>query len=290
MTRSSSGPDREDAAYLIGCLREQGDLLAGFAAAAGLDASVPTCPGWKVTDLLRHLGFVHRWATGYVAEQRSEMISAPDDAELLEQGPVEWELIHWFREGHRELVRTLEQASPEVTCWTFLDSSSPLAFWARRQAHETAIHRADVQLAADPGGIVSPFPARLAADGIDELVMCFGRRKAVRGLRSDPSMVLAIHALDAGHAEPGAGREPGAGGADGEPGAGGADGAAHWRISMEPDRAEVSRGQGPADCDVSGTSSDLYLMLWNRAGLDGLDVTGDASAISAWSHQLRVTW
>lgn len=43
-------------------------------------------------------------------------------------------------------------AAGYVDCWTFLDAPSPLAFWARRQAHETAIHRADAQLAADGPG------------------------------------------------------------------------------------------------------------------------------------------
>jgi uncharacterized protein (TIGR03083 family) len=204
------------------------------------------------------------------------MVDTPDDAGLLERGPADQVLLQWFREGHAGLVRTLEQASSELVCWTFLDSASPLTFWARRQAHETAIHRADVELAAGPDGAVSPFPARLAADGIDELVMGFGRRKAARGLRSDPPMVLAFHALDAL--------------AGGESGGAGDDGAAHWLVAMGPDRAEVSRGRGPADCDISGSSSDLYLMLWNRAGLSGLDMTGEVAAFTTWSDQLRVTW
>ena len=40
-------------------------------------------------------------------------------------------------------------------CWTFLPAPSPRAMWARRQAHETAIHRVDAQLAA--GLPVSPW-------------------------------------------------------------------------------------------------------------------------------------
>ena len=55
---------------------------------------------------------------------------------------------------------TLRTADPAVRCWTFLPAPSPLAFWARRQAHETAIHRADAQLAAGP---VTPFAADFAA-------------------------------------------------------------------------------------------------------------------------------
>jgi hypothetical protein len=36
---------------------------AAVASAAGLESQVPTCPEWKLLDLVRHLGEVHRfWA------------------------------------------------------------------------------------------------------------------------------------------------------------------------------------------------------------------------------------
>ena len=49
----------------------------------------------------------------------------------------------------------------------------PLAFWAPRQAHETAIHRADAESAA---ALLPECLADFAADGLDELIMGFGRR------------------------------------------------------------------------------------------------------------------
>ena len=59
---------------------------------------------------------------------------------------------------------------------------SPLAFWARRQAHETAVHRYDAQSAA-PGGPPAPagaFDPAFAADGVDELIMGFAARRRYR--------------------------------------------------------------------------------------------------------------
>src|SRR5487761_1601925 len=128
----------------ISCLRREGDLLARAAERAGLDAPVPSCPGWRSRDLLAHLGFVHRWATSYVAAERTEATREPGEQEIAALAP----------------------ADPAVRCWTFLPAPSPLAFWARRQAHETAIHRVDAQLAATaagPGGELDPFPPGLAA-------------------------------------------------------------------------------------------------------------------------------
>jgi uncharacterized protein (TIGR03083 family) len=125
------------AAY-VEILDREGALLAEAAEAAGSDAEVPTCPGWRVRDLLRHTGTVHRWATAFVAEG----LAAPrpaDDPPGLDGAP----LLTWFREGHQRLVDTLADAAPDVRCWHFLPAPSPLAFWARRQAHETTVHRLD---------------------------------------------------------------------------------------------------------------------------------------------------
>ncbi|MER6969360.1 maleylpyruvate isomerase N-terminal domain-containing protein, partial [Streptomyces halstedii] len=49
-------------------LDREGRLLCAAAEAAGVDAEVVTCPGWRIRDLVRHTGMVHRWATAFVAE------------------------------------------------------------------------------------------------------------------------------------------------------------------------------------------------------------------------------
>ncbi|MBO0814565.1 MAG: maleylpyruvate isomerase N-terminal domain-containing protein, partial [Actinobacteria bacterium] len=135
----------------VGALRRQGELLAGAAQRAGLTAVVPSCPGWAVRDLLKHTGYVHRWATGFVAEGLTRP-GGSSEKEILSQGPADAELLGWFCEGHAALVRALNAAAPDLNCWAFLAAPSPLAFWARRQAHETAIHRVDAERAASTRG------------------------------------------------------------------------------------------------------------------------------------------
>src|SRR5216683_6561452 len=168
----------------IGALRREGELLADAAQRAGMAAQVPACPGWAVRDLLKHTGYVHRWATGFVAQGLTRPAGASEE-EILGQGPGDAELPGWFREGHAALVRALDTAGPDLDCWAFLAAPSPLAFWARRQAHETAIHRADAERAAAAAGPAAAAgaaagPARsavyepaFAADGVDELLMGF---------------------------------------------------------------------------------------------------------------------
>ena len=72
----------------------------------------------------------------------------PPEEEILRGGAADPELLAWFRAGHASLAETLTEADPALVCATFMAAPSPLAFWARRQAHETAIHRADAEIAA----------------------------------------------------------------------------------------------------------------------------------------------
>ena len=272
MDTAQAGPaGRYEVAELIACLRREGERLAAAADRATFAAPVPACPGWQVRDLLKHLGYVHRWAAGYVREQRTQWVDRLSEEEILTGGPSDDMLATWFRQGLAELVQVLSAAGPETNCWTFLDAPSPVAFWARRQAHETTIHRVDAEqaaAAAGAAGFADPpdIDPRFAIDGIDELIMGFLARDARRGRWDGPPAVLGIHAQD------------------------GAGGTAHWLMDAAPGRLAVARGTGPAGCDVTGPAARLYLLLWNRAGLDGLAVGGDASQLAAFRTHHRVTW
>jgi uncharacterized protein (TIGR03083 family) len=256
----------------ISALEADGRLLAEAAERAGLAAAVPSCPPWQVRDLLRHQGYVHRWAAAYVSVPIRAEAPELTEAEQLTAGAADDRLLAWFRDGHDALIRTLRAADPGVISWTFLDAPSPLAFWARRQAHETAVHRADAQLAA---GETPGYQADFAADGVDELIMGFFARNgdgdgdgAEPEREAGPDRTLLIRATDAGQ---------------------------QWRAELGADgrRVEqVSRGGGPAACTLDGPAAGLYLLLWNRSdsGSAGVSVRGDAELAAAWRAGIHVRW
>jgi len=252
---------RYDVPGCIAALGREGELLAAAAERAGMGAAVPSCPGWAVRDLLKHTGYVHRWATGIVAGGLGRPPGGESEAEILSQGPGDAELPAWFRDGHAALVRALSGAPPDLDCWAFLDAPSPLAFWARRQAHETGIHRVDAEQAAGRVS-ASMFEPEFAADGVDELIMGFLARSIRRASWPGLAGSLAIHVRD---------------------GAG-------WLVAGGSAEPSVSRGTGPAACDVTGQARDLYLTLWHRRPPDGLQVTGDPGILEAFSRALQITW
>ncbi|MFB8392955.1 MULTISPECIES: maleylpyruvate isomerase family mycothiol-dependent enzyme [Streptomyces] len=233
-------------------LAREGELLADVAERAGTDAFVPSCPGWHVTDLLRHTGSVHRWAAAYVAEGRLEPTGFPEAPEL-----VDGELLAWFREGHADLVRTLTEAPADMQCWTFLPTAppSPTAFWARRQAHETTVHRMDAESAL--GVVLSPVAPDFAEDGVDELLTGFHARPRSR-VRTPEPRTMRIRAADT---------------------------AAVWTVHLSPAPARTVLGDtgDPVDCEVTGEAAWLYAALWNRLPLAGPGVTGDLSLAALWA-------
>lgn len=238
-------------------LAEQGRALADSAHAAGLDAPVPTCPDWTVRDLVTHQSQVHRWAWSYVATGRTTPPGADDRPAAP---PGDDELLDWFRAGHDELVASLRDAPADLDCWSFLPARSPREFWARRQAHETAIHRVDADLAA---GRTTTFDPQLASDGIDELLHGFFARR--RGsLVSDPARKLSVVAADTGAA---------------------------WTMTIGPDtRAVTSAADPDADATLTGDATALYQLLWNRGGRDNVTIDGDDSLLDLWQQKARIGW
>jgi uncharacterized protein (TIGR03083 family) len=232
-------------------LEADGPLLAAAAERAGWDAPVPETE-WTVRDLVTHIGGVHRWATAIVRD----CSTTPDipEGDAVGTGPADAELLEWFRDGHMTLVDTLRGAGPEIECVAFLPASSPIEFWCRRQAHETAIHRVDAEGAA---GTRTRFDTAFAQDGIAEMLLGFAARKsnAIADER-----VLAVHPSDG----------------------------QCWSVTMGGERLVAEPVDDPqGDAVVRGTSDDVYRWLWNRPS--GAVVEGDVATAELW-RSVRVRW
>ena len=246
---------------LIDHLEQDGQRLADAAQSAGLGAPVPTCPDWTVTDLLRHLSGVHRWATTYLTADNPNPPTDEAQAPLFE-APDGDALFAHFRQGHAALVAAARDCPPYRRSWTFLEAPSALAFWSRRQAHETAVHRFDAEAAA---GWPSDCDPVFAADGIDELICGFQARPRGR-LRSDPSVALGVQATDV------------------------IDSA--WTLRIGPQSRSATRTLDRADCVLRGPAADLYRLLWNRVELHdtAVETSGDDAVLELWRARATVTW
>lgn len=243
----------------VASLDLEGARLRAAADKCDLDTPVRTCPGWDVRTLVRHIGGVHRWATEHVTTPRHGD-SDPDLERLVGGWPTDGALLDWFTEGHTRLVSTIATADPELDYWTFLPAPTPLLFWARRQAHETCIHRVDAEVAS---GGVTPCEPEFAVDGVGELLLGFAARK--RRLGVTVTRTLGLDPIDHDTT---------------------------WSVSLGPDGIRSGRDVPPegADCLVSATASDIYMLLWNRLSPDATEVRGDRGVLQLWQETVRVRW
>jgi len=219
----------------IATLRREGTAFAALLTPDALDVDIVSCPGWTLEDLARHLGGVHRWARQAILHGPSEEPAGPSDPGAIRP---------WFEAGLEELAGTLEDRRPDQECWTFADPPT-VAFWLRRQAHETALHRWD---AATSLGRSAPVPESLAEDGVDEVVnMYLPRQLRLGRLTAGPEQVDVVSS---------SGRT--------------------FRVSTNT----TGERAGSPDATVTGPAEALLLLLWGRIPLadDRLTVTGSAAA------------
>jgi uncharacterized protein (TIGR03083 family) len=196
-----------------------------------------------------------------VGERRADQPDEETEGERMwGTMPADADVATWYRAGNEAVVEALERAPEDLACWTFLPAPSPRAFWARRQAHETAIHRADAQAV---GASIDGVDPDFAVDGIDELLLGFYGRPRNR-VRTEAARTLSVTADDAD---------------------------ASWIIHFGPDGAHPRRAApGPADAEVRGSAGELYLALWNRRPLEPLRTAGDPALVDLWRTRANVRW
>jgi uncharacterized protein (TIGR03083 family) len=229
----------------VGLLRADGEALA-VAADGALDRRVPSCPDWTVADLVSHTGAVHRDKALIVRHGGTERPHRDDPTLPSADG-----LLAWYREGLHDLADLLGSTDPERPAWSWAGDHR-VAFWQRRMAHETAIHRWDAQAAIGTSWPIAP--SAFAADGAAEVfdIWLEGEDGAPY---PGPDGTVHVHATDA----------------EGE-----------WLITLGGGDATVTQGHAKADAALRGPASDLDLVLWARAPLGSVERFGDERLLTAF--------
>lgn len=234
----------------------EGELMLGAAAAAlpsSAQAEVPGCPDVTLAETLRHVGTVHRETRQWVREGRR-----PDQSW---QSPSDGDLVAFVRTGLSELLTELGRHDPAERCDTWWPADPTYGFWWRRMAHETTVHRVDVEAAA--GGPVHAVDPEVALDGIDELLFFwFGYRLGERKISLRQRGVVALSAADR-----------------------------RWLAIMEPGRCTARRVEKAealsADAMVSGEPMEIYLWSWGRLPDQSVRISGDQDAVGRLWALLR---
>ncbi|PRX98897.1 maleylpyruvate isomerase family mycothiol-dependent enzyme [Allonocardiopsis opalescens] len=241
--------------------RELVELLGG----ADLSAPVPTCPGWSLADLLRHIGGNLRTVGTAVRTGRPVDDPATQVAEL--DGPSGTglgALAPWLTEAADAFAAAVRAAEPAATAtvWGFGDRVDG---WARRAAHDIAVHRADAALAIGADYALAP---ELAADAVDELLdmAAAGMFPGLERLAEHGS-ALHLHATDT---------VP--------------ELRAEWLLEFGAEGFGWRRAHQRADTAVRGPLTELLLVLYRRrpATTDRVEVIGSAPLLDAWLQRVSL--
>jgi uncharacterized protein (TIGR03083 family) len=239
-------PERAD--FYLACLQADSARLAEVGR-LGLSEPVPSCPGWTVDDVLRHVAMVylHKLEVLRLGARPEDWPPNLDDRETLEL----------YDETRAAIAEALVQAGTELPTWTFSPTDETSAFWYRRMALETVVHRVDAELAHD---VVTPVDRELALDGIDEIltVMLGGPWWEEGDTKHPVDATIRITAE---------GRS--------------------WTARLDATSATVTAGSdGEVEAEVFGDPDDLFLWLWGRHDLNLEQSAGDDAAVQEFRARL----
>lgn len=245
----------------------QTERLSSCIAGADLTVPVPSCPGWNVGQLLRHLGGGQRWAEKTVRTRAAQSLSDEHFRDLsayTHEDPTV--LGPWLREGAAQLADTLRAAGPGARLWTPVPGGTT-AFYGRRFLNETLIHRADATLAL---GAEFTVDEEVALDAVDEwmelgsLPMHFDVHPWMRELLG-PGRTLHLHATDTAP-----------------------EAAAEWVVDLTGDSIVWRRAHEKAAVAVRGPLTELLLLIYKRRPVrtEHIEVIGDARLLDFWLERV----
>jgi uncharacterized protein (TIGR03083 family) len=238
--------------------REIRDFTAAARSVATADTVplLPSCPDWSMTNIVTHLGTVHRYVGTILANKLTEQpdltnptfLHLPAEADLpnwplsrdaeAKLGPMPAGLLDWFVDGADTLADLFATTDPttHVVTWS---TEQTAAFWLRMQTIEAAVHRWDAQTGVGtPAGIDTD----LAVDVIEQNfeVMVPSRRAAAQ-VTAGQGETFRFRATDVDRT---------------------------WTIRFDGDTVRLDETAEPTQEEIAGSASDLALLLWHRTGTD----------------------
>lgn len=237
-------------------LLKQNILLAQVVAHADAERAVPTCPGWTISQLIRHVGRGHRWAAEIIHEGDVGL----DPRQVRDGKPPQDRQgqVDWLISSAEVVVSAVSQVGLETPVATLV-GQRPAQWWLCRRLHEATVHRADVAIAC---GVAYNLTAELAADGIDEWLELITTRTAPQGMSPPLAPEKRFEVRAGGHDRS----------------------ASTWHLQGTAEGVTRTDAQPPADVTLDGPAVDVLLALVRRKYLAETDAElhGDVRLWEAW--------
>jgi uncharacterized protein (TIGR03083 family) len=222
------------------------------------DGRVPWSDRWTVRSVARHVAGSHHAVALILADRPTADFERAASMPRIETGDPAFP--EWFAANTERLLTQCRTVPPAATCWTphpFIPGTA--AYWTRRIAYDTLVHRWDAEAGAGISG--AAMEPEVAADAVDELLhigLCATR--AMTHAPAAPAVRLACT------------DEPRA-----------------WNLDLsEVGGLTIHTEPVDAALTLRGTAEALLLWLWRRIDIEGasIEVDGDESLLARWTELL----
>ncbi len=230
----------------------QAGLLGDLLRDADMSLPVPTCPGWTLDDLARHVLGNLVTLEAAVRDVDPPMIDTASDVRPM------------LTDAATGFAATLRAAGPSRSA-EFGSFTMPTAFWVRRATHDLVIHRADAAAATEADYRVDP---ELAVDAVDELLENVAparpEHEPVIDQLQGPERSIHLHAIDAD------------------------DLAAEWYVESGQDGLSWRRSHERAAVALRGPLTDVLTVFYRRqpVAASPVEVVGERTLLDLWLRRV----
>ena len=202
-----------------------------------------------------------RSVVDHLAEVYEHKIACTLLGEMPNPWPPPWppqrEPVQWLVDAHQRLLTLFGELGPTAPSATWFPPDQTVGFWDRRMAHESVIHRVDVEISLD---CTTPIDPALAIDGVDEVLEIF----LAGDWAEDPDDRCQGQRIVV------------------------STGGRSWEVELLKDAVKVSPPRGAEDATVQGDPEAVLLWLWGRGSDAGLSHRGDALIPSLLRDRLKL--
>lgn len=219
---------------------------------------VPWSDRWTVRSVARHVaGSHHAVATILADRPTADFEQAAAMPRIEADDPA---FPEWFATNTERLLSQCRTVPPTAACW----SPHPLlagtaAYWTRRIAYDTLVHRWDAEAGAGLSG--EAMDPEVAADAVDELLdVGLRATRAVTHAPAGPAIRLVC-----------------------------TDARQQWDLDLcEAGRLTIHAEPMDVAVTLRGTAEALLLWLWGRVEIEAasIEVDGDRSVLARWTELL----
>lgn len=151
---------------LTSSVLDQTRLVASWVDGADRALPVPSCPEWKLADLVDHVGATQQWVATLIENRINDPASAFTVAQdHAPEHSSDWRA--WLQQSADRAASAVTGAASGVDVFDPSGGSDGVEFWQRRLFGEISVHRIDAALAM---GKAYELAAPLAGVAIDDWI------------------------------------------------------------------------------------------------------------------------